>query len=257
MGGFTASQTFLSVDAMTTGLVDAPVSGLIGLAFQSIASTGATPFWLAVTSLFSAPEMSFWLARDLNPASGTSLASGGVFTLGGTDSTLFSGDIEFLDLASTPSYWLLPLSSLTVNGAAITLSTANALSAIDTGTTLIGAPHEDVVSLYSSIPGSQISSIQGGYYAFPCSTNVIVSMSFGGRSWSIDSRDFNTGEDPVLSSGSDRFCIGAIFDIGPSSDVGPGFPLWIVGATFLKNVYSVFRSDPPSVGFAQLSAAAS
>lgn len=28
---------------------------------------------------------------------------------------------------------------------------------------------------------------------------------------------------------------------------------WIVGATFLKNVYSVFRYNPPAVGFAALS----
>ena len=30
-----------------------------------------------------------------------------------------------------------------------------------------------------------------------------------------------------------------------------GIPSWIIGDTFLKNVYSVFRfSDPPAVGFA-------
>jgi cathepsin D len=98
---------------MTSGLVDAPVSGLMGLAFDSLASTQATPFWQAVTNndQLSAPEMSFWLARDANPSSATSLAPGGIFTLGGTNSSLFSGDIEFLDLASTPSFWLLSLSS--------------------------------------------------------------------------------------------------------------------------------------------------
>jgi cathepsin D len=35
-----------------------------------------------------------------------------------------------------------------------------------------------------------------------------------------------------------------------SSD-GPG---WVVGDTFLKNVYSVFRANPPSIGFAALAA---
>ena len=98
---------------MTTGLVNAPVSGLMGLAFQSLASTQSTPFWQAITNsnLFSSPEMSFWLGRDLNPATETSLASGGVFTLGGTNSTLFSGNIEFHNLATTPSFWFLSLSS--------------------------------------------------------------------------------------------------------------------------------------------------
>ena len=98
---------------MTSGLVTNPVSGLLGLGFKALASTGAAPFWQAATdnNLLSSPEMSFWLGRDLNPVSASFLASLGVFTLGGTNSTLFSGDIEFLPLVSTPSFWLLNLSS--------------------------------------------------------------------------------------------------------------------------------------------------
>lgn len=101
----------MSVDAMTTGLVDAPVSGLMGLAFQSLASTGAVPFWQALinNNQLSAPEMSFWLSRH---ASNTqALQPGGVFTLGGTNSTLYTGDIEFINMPSgEPSFWLLTLS---------------------------------------------------------------------------------------------------------------------------------------------------
>ena len=98
---------------MTTGLVSAPVSGLIGLGFKQLAASNATPFWeaLANDNQFSAPEMSFWLDRDLDPTTTTSLAPGGIFTLGGTNSTLFSGDIEFLNLTSTPSLWTLNISS--------------------------------------------------------------------------------------------------------------------------------------------------
>lgn len=73
-------------------------------------------------------------------------------------------------------------------------------------------------------------------------------------------------------------CLGGIFDLTQGSDVGEGGgnPSWVVGDTFLvscifhpfifirysslsltqKNVYSVFRSNPPSIGFAQLSSAA-
>jgi len=258
MGGFTVpSQTFLSVDAMTTGLVESPVSGLMGLAFESLASTQSTPFWQAITNnnLLSAPEMSFWLARDSDPTSASSLAPGGVFTLGGTNTSLFSGDIEFLDLASTPSFWLLSLSSLTVNGKSLTLSTSKPLSAIDTGTTLIGGPSEDVLNLYGLIPGSvSLGNLNPGFFGFPCSTEVTVSMNFGGQSWSINPQDFNSGQVP----NSRTLCQGAIFDLSQgSNNVGGGSnPDWVVGDTFLKNVYSVFRSSPASVGFAQLSTAA-
>jgi len=57
---------------------------------------------------------------------------------------------------------------------------------------------------------------------------------------------------------SNRQCLGAIFDLAAVANIKPqpGQPAWVVGDTFLKNVYSVFRANPPAVGFAQLSAAA-
>ena len=60
-----------------------------------------------------------------------------------------------------------PLSGLAVNGKTVTLSIPNALSAIDTGTTLIGGPTNDVATFYGSIPGSQsLGSDDPGFYAF-------------------------------------------------------------------------------------------
>ena len=47
-------------------------------------------------------------------------------------------------------------------------------------------------------------------------------------------------------------CAGGIFDIGSTVESNPGGPSWIIGDTFLKNVYSVFQANPPAVGFAQL-----
>lgn len=52
----------------------------------------------------TALEMSFFMKRHLNDSSVTSatqLSPGGVFTLGGTNSSLFEGDIEFLNVVDT------------------------------------------------------------------------------------------------------------------------------------------------------------
>lgn len=90
-------------------------------------------------------------------------------------------------------------------------------------------------------------------------------MNFGGRTWAISPADF------ILQRSVDgERCVGAFFEIGTTT--GTSSLSWIVGDTFLvslhtfissesshflqKNVYSVFRYDPPSVGFAELSAAA-
>ena len=76
-------------------------------------------------------------------------------------------------------------------------------------------------------------------------------MSFGGKSWPIDSADMNLGRVSRVSND----CLGGIFDLTQGSSIvsGGGNPNWVVGDVFLKNVYSVFRANPPSVGFATLS----
>ncbi|KAJ3563090.1 hypothetical protein NP233_g9166 [Leucocoprinus birnbaumii] len=276
MGGFTITdQTFVQVDRISEGLTDSPRSGLMGLAFSTIAITHATPFWEALSNggQLQKKEMSFWLKRLGDDASAPNVASGGVFTLGGTNTKYFSGEIEFIDMpqVSTPTYWFLSMTNVTVQGRSIPISTGS-LAAIDTGTTFIGGPTADVQAIWNAVPGAQ--KLPGGYWAFPCNTNVQVSLSFGGKAWPIDPDDMKLG--PVDTAG--RLCLGGIFDLsaGTSIKPRPGNPSWIhanlrysclqflpiplncasVIPYLQKNVYSVFRADPPSVGFAQLSAAA-
>ena len=48
----------------------------------------------------------------------------------------------------------------------VKLSTTNASAAIDTGTTLIGKPSDDVAALYAAIPQSRQSQGTSGFYEF-------------------------------------------------------------------------------------------
>lgn len=253
----------VAADRLQSGLLSGQTSGILGLAFPAIASTRSTPFWqnLLNDNQLETPEFSFWMTRLNGQPDAGEAENGGVFTLGGTNSSLFSGEIEFLDLATgsafgnTPTYWLLPLQTVTVQGSPVNIATgSSALSAIDTGTTLIGGPSDDVARIWAAVPGSTRAPNNQGLYVFPCRTQVNVTLNFGGRTWAISSEDMNLG--PVTSTGS--MCAGAIFDLNMGSNipVGSGNPSWVVGATFLKNVYSVFRADPPSIGFAELSTTA-
>jgi len=255
------NQIFVSVNQISNNVIDGDVAGLMGLAFQNLATTGAVPYWLAIVNQLTEQVMAFWLARHVNDnVSNTDLSSGGVFTLGGTNETLFSGTLEFYDVqvkGSAPlAFWLLALASLTVNGVPVTLSINNATCAIDTGTTLIGGPKTDVDALFKNIPQSRLSREAQGFYEIPCNSKTTVGMNFGGTTWPISSQDF------ILSQNSTSgFCLAAVFILteGTSSgdaDVDNLNPDWVVGDTFLKNVYSVFRNTPPSVGFAELSTAA-
>jgi len=229
----------------------------MGLAFSPLAATRSTPFWQALLAggLLTSPEMSFHLTRERGNPLASEVESGGTFTLGGTNSSLFTGDIEFLDLPSAvPTFWVLNMAAVTVQGRPVAISPGGAsLAAIDTGTTLIGGPTADVRAIWDAVGGQPLTQ-SPGFFRYPCSTELNISISFGGKLWPMDPRDMNFG--PLDPRGLQ--CVGAIFDLALGTDLvsGGGNPSWVVGATFLKNVYSVFRSEPPSIGFAQLSDAA-
>ena len=160
------------VNDISTNFLVSPVSGLIGLAFNTIAQSRATPFWQALAdgNFLTSPEMSFWLTRFVNDPQAQTLEPGGAFTLGGTNSSLFTGDIDFVNIPSgvTPSFWLLPLQEVSVQGNSISVpSGTGSLAAIDTGTTLIAGPSDAVQNVYAEIPGSQaLTGQMDGFFAF-------------------------------------------------------------------------------------------
>lgn len=69
---------------VSSGLLNEPVSGLLGLAWQSIASSGATPFWenLYQNNAWDQPVMAFQLTRYQNDSRAAALEPGGTFTMG-------------------------------------------------------------------------------------------------------------------------------------------------------------------------------
>lgn len=71
MGGFSVqNQIFGLVDRMTVDLTTGTVSGILGLAFQGLANSGATPWWQTLQSggQWDQPMMSFYLTRCVLPA---------------------------------------------------------------------------------------------------------------------------------------------------------------------------------------------
>ncbi|KAI9571567.1 aspartic peptidase domain-containing protein [Boletus coccyginus] len=243
-----ANQPLLSVSTVSSDMIDDGLSGIMGLGFETISAIKGTPFW---QTLSNEGVLSFPCRYvDQDPLD---TAPGGTLTLGGTNTSLYSGDIEFIDMpnGTTPSYWLQQLQSLTVQGKSIAISSSEGLAAIDTGTTLIAAPSDITKQIWSHVPGSvALTGTYDGMYGFPCSTSISITLSFGGTIWPISSTDMNLGL--YSGTGKNQMCVGGIFDIGSTDGGGEGLPAWIIGDVFLKNVYTVFQANPPAVGFAQL-----
>jgi hypothetical protein len=226
------------------------VTGLIGLAWQPLSSSGAMPFWqtLASKGSWNSPLMAFQLTRFINDTNGGDLEPGGSFTMGYVNESLYTGNIDYQNIPNgQASFWLQEITSMTVQGKPISLPSGSAsYAAIDTGTTLVAGPASGIAAIYAQIPGSSPGTGQWeGFYSYPCTQEVTVEISFGGPSWAISSADFQFQQ----TAPSSNYCYGAFHSIPTSSST----PQWIIGNTFLKNVYSVFRYDPPSVGFAALS----
>ncbi|KAI6167423.1 acid protease [Pisolithus thermaeus] len=244
MAGFSVfNQGFAVVNDMSSGFLFAPTSGLLGLAWDPLALTQQMPFWqtLAGSGAWDSPLFAVQLTRYTNDTQAKTLEPGGVLNFGYTNSSLYTGSIEYSAMTSQPSFWQVSLTSVTVQGVSIPLGTAVA-AAVDTGTSNIGAPSDIVKAIYDQIPNSKAASGSwAGYYQFPCSTSVNVTFSFGGSTWAMAPADFS-----YTQIGNSQ-CIGTFFETTQTN------PSWILGDSFLKNVYTVFRYSPPAVGFAALS----
>ncbi|KAJ7320977.1 aspartic peptidase domain-containing protein [Mycena albidolilacea] len=245
-------NSVMQSETIDPALVPTACSGSLGMAFVGVSQTSTDPFFqiLLGGEQPTAPEFGLWLTRA-PVAQQMTESPGGTFTLGGTNSSLYSGQIEFLNLTGAAlTYWMLNISGITVQGKAINIVQNTTLAAFDTSFRFISGTADDMRQFgrrfqvrHSSVNPMNIISV-------PCTTDVNVTVSFGGRSWPISAADINLGP----ANNSDQACIGAIRPYvdadGPSSD-------WVFGTPFLRNVYSVFRSNSPaSIGFAELSSIA-
>lgn len=79
------------VNDTSSNLISAPMSGLMGLAWSSIAQTGATPFWqaLAASGTWTTQEMGVYMARWRGVSGVQTVESaGGSLMLGYVDTIL-------------------------------------------------------------------------------------------------------------------------------------------------------------------------
>lgn len=106
------------VSTVTDTLLDTPVSGLLGLAFQSVSVSGTTPLWLTLVNnpgTVDAPVMAFHLTRFVNDSNARAIEVGGSFTLGAVNPSLYNGEIHYQDIPDgTVGYWVLPMTGMWV-----------------------------------------------------------------------------------------------------------------------------------------------
>jgi len=172
---------------------------------------------------------------------------GGQFVIGGTNSSLYTGDISYTPVIQPAKWWLISLSAVGIQGGQNVDVAANAsYSIIDTGTTLVGGQDTVVDAILSPISGTvkgeTIAAKLRGFYALPCDANATVTFTFSGVAYPMSSRDLLYMRIDDLRP---NYCLSSLF-VYSSMDPHnidyrePETPYWIMGDSFLKNVYSVF-----------------
>lgn len=232
-------QKFIEIMSETGEVfADCKFSGILGLAFQSMAARGTVA---VVDSVVEKAQLAwnvfaFYYSLDESEVSEVSIGS--------INDKRFKGDIVWAPvIEGLMNYWLIEIEDILLDGASLGFCLNGCRAAIDTGTTLLAAPSEDLFELMQHI-GSECSSLD----LFPVLTFVIQGRMFDlwPESYIITEKG-DVVDDPGIHSKNFNECALAIMAIDVPE---PNGPLWVLGDIFLSNYYSIFDRDNFRVGLA-------
>ncbi|XP_007435358.1 cathepsin D [Python bivittatus] len=220
--------------------IAAKFDGILGMAFPKISVDKVAPFFDNVMDqkLLEKNIFSFYLNR--NPKAET----GGELLFGGTDSQYYTGDFSWVNV-TRKAYWQVHMDKVDV-GNGLTVCQDGCEAIVDTGTSLITGPTEEIKELQKAIGAKPIIK---GQYMLPCdklSELPTVSLVLGGQSYNLTPDQYAL----KVTVQGETLCLSGFsgLDVPP-----PGGPLWILGDVFIGPYYTVFDRDNDSVGFAKCS----
>ncbi|KAJ7146082.1 acid protease [Mycena epipterygia] len=226
------AQYFSPVTTLSSSFANDPIDGILGLAFPAISNLHQDPFFNTANKegTVAANQFGFFLA-----------SSGSELYLGGTNADKFSGAIEYHAVDISTGFWQVPGASAKVDGSTVVSAFE---TIIDSGTTIMYGPPAAVKEVYAKVPNSALYDSNNGYYSFPCDSPPEISFNWGGADRVISAQNINLG---TTEAGSSQ-CVGAL----AAQDLGLGNDVWLLGDSFMKNVYSAFDFEREAVGFAAL-----
>ncbi|XP_037331905.1 napsin-A [Pungitius pungitius] len=211
--------------------------GVLGMAYPSISVANVTPVFDTAMAAKLLPQnvFSFYISRD------PTAAVGGELMLGGADSQYYTGDLHYVNV-TRKAYWQIKMSGVDV-GNQLTLCKAGCQAIVDTGTSLIVGPVEEIRALHKAI--GALPLLMGEYW-INCEripSLPVVSFIIGGKMYNLTGEDYVMKETQMGSS----ICLSGFMamDIPP-----PAGPLWILGDVFIGKYYTVFDRAADRLGFA-------
>ncbi|MBN3311784.1 CATD protein, partial [Atractosteus spatula] len=211
--------------------------GILGMAYPSISVDGVPPVFDTAMANKLLPQniFSFYINRDqTGPV-------GGELVLGGVDPSFYQGELHYVNV-TRKAYWQIAMDGVAV-GSQLSLCKGGCQAIVDTGTSLLIGPSQEIRALHKSIGAIPLLM---GVAMIDCKkipSLPVVSFSLGGKQFNLTGKDYVLNE----SQAGVSVCLSGFMgmDVPP-----PAGPLWILGDVFIGRYYSVFDREKDRVGFA-------
>ncbi|XP_068158869.1 lysosomal aspartic protease [Drosophila tropicalis] len=224
------NQTFAEATSESNFLSNTAFDGIFGMGYADLAVDGVMPpfYNMYEQGLVENAVFSFYLLRGNTAYSSIyTEGNGGELILGGSDSTLYSGDLTYVPI-SQEGYWQFQMGSVNL-GDNLLCSSCQAIA--DTGTSLLVVPTTVAQSIL------EILQIMNAAYEVDCSlVPFLPSLYFniGGTTFTLTPSDYIIMENSVCTLGIETM----------DTD------FWILGDIFIGFYYTEFDLDNNRVGFA-------
>ncbi|ETE71687.1 Cathepsin E [Ophiophagus hannah] len=227
-----------SVSEPGNTFLDSEFDGILGLAYPSLAVDGVTPVFdnMMAQNLVDLPIFSVYMNR--NPYSSV----GGELIFGGYDEAYFSGNLNWIPVTKQ-GYWQILLDNIQVGGN-VAFCADGCQAIVDTGTSLITGPSEDIKQMQTLIGAEPMD----GEYAVECNyLNVmpLVTFTINGNSYPLTPEAYTV----MVNSDGMNLCTSGFQSLDIETADGP---LWILGDVFIGQYYSVFDRGNNRVGLAPI-----
>ncbi|KAJ3154104.1 hypothetical protein HDU86_005029 [Geranomyces michiganensis] len=219
-------QTFATITAGTEFGGDY-FDGIFGMGFPSI-SNMKTRSWIENAMLQKTVTSTvFGFYHNEN--------GGSELVVSGYNPNHINGNIAWIPLSGTPSYWLVEVLDIRRNGATInpTRFGGKTNAAVDTGTSLIHGPSADITKLNNLIGAKVVN----GRWTIPCDKRNAkdkVEFSLRGTTLSFTANEY-------IIKNSDQDCISTFAPID--------MDMWIMGLTALRKYYSIYDMGDTKNGY--------
>ncbi|KAM6359002.1 pepsin A-5 [Alca torda] len=206
-----------------------PFDGILGLAFPSIASSGATPVFdnMMMQNLVAKDLFSVYLSKDGR--------SGSFVLFGAIDPLYTTNGITWIPL-SAETYWQIRMDSVSIGGEGIACA-FGCQAIVDTGTSLLAVPDRALGTILSILGANSNGEIS----CRAASRLPSIVFHINGKAFPVSPSAY------VMESNG--YCTVGFEGMDVPTESGE---LWILGDVFIREYYVIFNRATNMVGLSRL-----